>query len=338
MKLLLVKTSSLGDLAHTLPAITEAAQRCPGLTLDWLVEESFTDLARLHPAVRRVIPVATRRWRRRLLAGTQEVRALGKSLQKEAYDLALDSQGLIKSAWLARLARARIHGFDRRSAREGLATLAYHAVHAVARGQHALLRQKALFGAVLGYEAAMKQVDYGLGKPGKGAASREIVFLHSASWPSKEWPEAFWQALAAKAVAAGYQLALPAGTAAEIARARRLAAPVKGRTLEARPLREVIACIQQAAAVVSLDTGLGHVAAAFDKPLVGIYGATSAALTGMTGAATQTLASRHLPCIPCQQRRCKYPVAAIHPPCYQRITAEKVWQALLRQMGKAGAA
>ena len=99
MRVLIVKVSSLGDIIHTLPAVTDAHRAHRGLSFDWVVEENFVDVPSWHPAVDRVIPVAIRRWRRILwrTALNREVRAFKKTLQTERYDLVIDAQGLIKS-------------------------------------------------------------------------------------------------------------------------------------------------------------------------------------------------------------------------------------------------
>ena len=142
MRVLLVKTSSLGDLIHSFPAITDAARALPGIRFDWLVEESFAEVPQWHPAVARVVPVAVRRWRRGWHRAWKsgELRAFRRDLRQQEYDLVLDAQGLLKSALPALLARGPRAGLDRSSAREGLAALFYQRRLPVARGQHAIER------------------------------------------------------------------------------------------------------------------------------------------------------------------------------------------------------
>ena len=343
MKLLLVKTSSLGDVVHTMPAITEAVAKYPQLTLDWAVEETFVPVARLHPGVRQVLPVAVRRWRHSLLRSATEVRALRATLRQEAYDCVIDSQGLLKSAMLARLAQAQLHGFDRHSAREGLASRFYHQSHPVPRDRHAIQRQKALFASVLGYEADAA-IDYGLAPAAADASASShghkgrIALLHGTSWLSKEWPESYWQSLAAAIAQDGYTLDIPAGNPIEAERAHRILGSLPGRVLEMRHLSEVIQCLGQATGAVSMDTGLGHLAAALGLPLVAIFGATSTRLAGVTGTRAANLDADHLPCIPCLQRKCRFPKQAhssnIYPPCYEKTTPEKVWRTLSRLLSQ----
>lgn len=153
MRVLLVKTSSLGDLVHTFPAITDASRALPGLQLDWLVEESFAEVPAWHPAIDQVIPIALRRWRRdwRKAYRSGQIAGFRSRLRERGYDLVIDTQGLLKSALPARWARGPVVGYDRRSAREPLAALFYQRRITVSRGQRAIERTRQLFAEALGY-------------------------------------------------------------------------------------------------------------------------------------------------------------------------------------------
>ena len=146
MRILLVKTSSLGDVIHNLPVAADLARQFPGAEIDWCVEEAFADIPQLSPAVRGVIPVAIRRWRKSLLsAGTwREIKELRARLRAEAYDTVLDTQGLIKSALVARQAPGQRLGYNADSAREPLAARFYDKTFPVARQLHAVERQAML--------------------------------------------------------------------------------------------------------------------------------------------------------------------------------------------------
>ncbi len=164
--ILLVKTSSLGDVLHNLPVASDIARHYPGAQIDWLVEESLAALPGLHPAVRNVIPVAVRRWRGKLLcvATWREIAAFRSALAAQHYDVALDTQGLLKSALLMRGAQGLRCGFDRDSAREPLAASLYQRTFAVAKGQHAVERNRQLAAQALGYTLEGR-ADYGIRPP-----------------------------------------------------------------------------------------------------------------------------------------------------------------------------
>ncbi|MDP1997012.1 MAG: glycosyltransferase family 9 protein, partial [Gallionella sp.] len=125
--ILLVKTSSLGDVLHNLPVVSDIVRHYPNAQIDWVVEESFAALPGLHPAMRNVIPVAVRRWRGKLLSAAtwREIAAFRNKLAAQRYDIAIDTQGLLKSALLMRGANGLRCGFDRDSAREPLAASLY---------------------------------------------------------------------------------------------------------------------------------------------------------------------------------------------------------------------
>lgn len=227
MRVLLIKTSSLGDVIHTLPALTDAQRALPGIRFDWVVEEGFAEIPAWHPAVAQVIPVAIRRWRKHPLQTWRsgEFRRFKARLRETHYDLVIDAQGLLKSAWLTRYVKAPVAGLDRDSAREPLATRFYDRAYAVPREQHALERVRQLFAQALGYPLPVGTGDYGLERSRLASGSEEpyLLFLHGTTWPSKHWPEANWRELAERMCAFGWAIRLPWGNAEEKARAERIA-------------------------------------------------------------------------------------------------------------------
>ncbi len=285
LKVLLVKTSSLGDVVHNLPAATDIQERFPQALIDWAVEEDYAPLVRLHPAIRKVIPVAIRRWRSRLFCAQtwSEIAALRKQFRGERYDAVIDTQGLVKSALLGRLARGRHHGFDAGSAREAFAACFYEVKHRVDRNQHAVLRNRALVASALGF-CADTPAGYGIAAGGI-AAGNHAVLLHSTSRADKLWPEERWIALGAELERRGLRCVLPWGNEEERARSARLAAPLHDPLLPERmPLADLVALLGGAAAVVGVDTGLTHLAAALGAPVVAIYTGTDPKLTGVFSA------------------------------------------------------
>ncbi|THF63148.1 lipopolysaccharide heptosyltransferase I [Pseudothauera nasutitermitis] len=350
MRVLLVKTSSLGDIIHTLPALTDAARARPGIRFDWVVEEAFAEIPAWHPAVDRVIPVAIRRWRKAPLRAwaSGEWRRFTRELLATRYDLTLDAQGLLKSALLTRYASTPVHGLDRNSAREALAARFYTHRHHVARGQHAVARTRALFAHTLGYPVPTDAGAYGLdrarvltGAAGAGAPADPrpyLVFLHGTTWPTKHWPEAYWRELLETATAAGWPVRLPWGCDAEHQRAQRLAQGLPdAHVLPRLPLAGMATQLAGARACVAVDTGLGHLAAALDVPTLSLFGPTNPGFTGAWGPGQIHLPS-DFPCAPCLSRTCAYrPTEAEQqrfdterewPLCFTRANPQRVWQAL----------
>jgi len=286
VRVLLIKTSSLGDVVHTLPALTDAQRAIPGIQFGWVVEEGFAEIPAWHPAVAQVIPVAIRRWRKSLWQTLRsgEWRRFKARLRETRYDLVIDAQGLLKSAWLTRYVKAPVAGLDRDSAREPLASRFYDRRYAVPRDQHALERVRQLFAQALGYELPQGIGDYGLDRTQLATPGEEpyLLFLHGTTWPSKHWPEAYWRELAERMSAFGWAIRLPWGNAEEKARAERIAEGIAGASVLPRlNLGGVAKVVAGARACVAVDTGLGHLAAALDVPSISLYGPT---LPGRVGA------------------------------------------------------
>ena len=282
---LFIKTSSLGDVIHHMPALTEAQRQRPDARFAWLVEEAFAPLVRLHPAVGEVIPVAWRRWRKSLYAPATLAEIAGslRAIRSAAYDEIVDSQGLLRSALIARVAHGRRHGYDIHSIREPLASVFYDIRHSVSRELHAVERNRILSGLALGY-TPQGAPDFGLDRARlAGSGPRYAVLLHATARTTKEWPREHWIALG-KALGPGVELVLPWGTAIERARSEAIAAALpRARVPELAPLDAVARLIAGAQFVVGVDTGLLHLAAALGVPLVAIFAGSNPDLTGPVG-------------------------------------------------------
>lgn len=284
--ILIIKTSSLGDVVHQMPAITDAARAVPGLRLTWVVEEAFAPLAQLHPSVAEVIPVATRRWRSKLTARAtwREIADFNTRLREPDFDKVIDTQGLIRSGIIARLAHGERHGYDAASIREPLAARFYDVTHTVGRALHAVTRNRLLTGLSLGYQPP-DEIDYGLIRPARSEDGAYAVMLHGTSRTSKEWRAEEWIETGRWLQQHGLQVVLPWGTDAERRTAEHLSAAIDGsRVLPKQRLDLTAQVIANAALVVGVDTGLMHLAAAYRVPLVGIYVSTDPGLTGPVGS------------------------------------------------------
>jgi heptosyltransferase-1 len=284
--ILFIKTSSLGDVIHHMPALTEARKARPDAAFTWLVEEAFAPLVRLHPAAAHVVSVAWRRWRNSLYApGTLgEVASSLRAIRAPRYDEIVDSQGLLRSAIIARLAHGRRHGYDAASIREPLAAMFYDVRHSVSRDLHAVERNRILSGMALGY-APQGAPDFGLDRAAlAGAGKRYAVLLHATARTEKQWPEESWIALGGTLGRDGIELVLPWGTEPERLRAERIAAGLTGARVPQRASLDAVArLIAGAQFVVGVDTGLLHLAAALGVPLVAIFAGSQPHLTGPVG-------------------------------------------------------
>ncbi|MHB8668181.1 MAG: lipopolysaccharide heptosyltransferase I [Burkholderiales bacterium] len=284
--ILLIKTSSLGDVVHNLPVVSDIRARFPRARIDWVVEEAYRDVVAMHPGVHRAIPVALRRWRGNMLkpAHWREFGQFRHALAGMQYDLVVDTQGLIKSALLARAASGTRHGYAGASAREPLAAKLYDIKHLVRRDLHAVVRNRRLAALALGYEVPAA-LDYGIAAPSTAAllaAEPYCVLLHATSAAGKLWPEPSWEQLGAELARRGCSLVLPWGDAAERARSERIARALPGALVPpALGITAIAGLLARARAVIGVDTGLTHLAAALGRPVVALYCGTQPGLTGV---------------------------------------------------------
>lgn len=291
-RILIVKTSSMGDIVHALPVLPDIARHFPGMAIDWVAEESFTALPALSTHVSEVIPVALRRWRKAWWSPQvrTERRAFEAKLRSHRYHMVIDLQGLIKSALLALRARGPVHGYGPGSGREAAASLFYTRRHRIAWHQPAVLRNRTLAAYALGYTLD-RPADFGLDA---AALARDMpialptgyaAIMPSASRATKLWPEDRWQAVLRQLADHGIAARLFAGSDEEIARAKRLADGIPG--AEALPrmgLREAAQVLAGSRMVIGLDSGLTHLAGALGRPTIGIYCDYEPTLAPVNGA------------------------------------------------------
>jgi heptosyltransferase-1 len=340
-KVLLIKLTSLGDLIHALPALSDAQNSHPGIEFDWVIDESFQEVAGWHPAVKGIITTNHREWRG-ALTSAETHGSISKTIEQiraSEYDLVIDGQGNFKTALLSLFSKGPRAGFDRRSVREWVAHLAYQRRYAASKNAHAIERLRRLFASALDYPMPESQPDFRIQrdrfiKPKLDLPGEYLVFVHSASWKTKLWPERHWTELIKKVVQAGFRVLLPWGNSQEEARAKRLAVAPEVQVLPRLRLSEIGYVIAGARACVCMDTGLSHLAAALDVPAITLYGSTDSGLIGASGASQVHLKS-DLPCSPCQAKTCRY--TSGDNPCLEQITPDRVYGELLRLTSSAAA-
>lgn len=331
MNVLIIKTSSMGDVIHTLPALTDAAHAIPGIQFDWLVEPGFHDIPAWHANIRHVIDVPLRRWRKTVWQTLcfGEFSALRKKIKETKYDAIIDAQGLLKSGWLGLLAKGKRYGYDKRSIREPLASLFYQHKQAVSREQHAVDRIRQLFAQSLGYDMPTTVADYGLNPdslPQTPNLDEYVMFIHGTTWDSKHWPETYWFQLGALMAKADRHVVLPWGNAIEKTRAEKIARHCDGKAtvLPKMSLNTLAGVLHRARAAVAVDTGLGHMAAALNVPTISLYGPTDPIKIGTKGERQMHMAMP-FPCAPCVKAICQFQGdSAVKPACFAAATPEKI--------------
>ncbi|MEC7911099.1 MAG: lipopolysaccharide heptosyltransferase I [Pseudomonadota bacterium] len=291
MKILIIKLTSMGDLMHALPALTDASKQIPNIEFDWVVDESFSEIPLWHPKVNSVIKTNHRIWKRNIFSFKllNEINNIKKILNNKNYDAVIDMQNNLKSAAVSYLIKEPVNGMDKESVREYLAHFAYQFKHTIVKDDHAINRQRNLLAMSLDYKIKEEKLDYGITtntfkKPKLQLPKNYLFLVHNASWPSKMWPISYWQELIKYINQEGFIGLLPSGSIEEYERAREIAS-VSDQciALKTLSLNETAFIINQAEGCVCSDTGLAHLAALLNKPSVTMYSVTKTGLIGTKG-------------------------------------------------------
>lgn len=303
MKILIIKTSSMGDIIHCLPVIADIRAHLPEARIDWVVEESFVDIPRMHAGINQITPVSIRRWRKQLFSKKTwaEISAFKHSLAE--YDAVIDCQGLTKSALISLLTKGVRHGFDWRSGRDSFASVFYAKKHPVSLKQDAVARNRALVAQALGYAKPSTAPDYGIsshrpatrmdiGSQTDANMRNYVLALHGTSRDSKLWPTSHWIALGKALAEKNLNLMLPWASDAELNRANEIAQNLSNvKVLPKLGIAQLAPIISQAQAAIGVDTGLTHLAAALNIPTIAIYTDSDPALNGVIAGAQANAAN-----------------------------------------------
>jgi heptosyltransferase-1 len=328
-RILIVRLGSLGDLVHTLPAVAAIRRAHPLAEIDWLVDAPHRDFLALAPVVSSVIVL-----RDRTAAAWLEARA---ELRARHYDVAVDFQGLLKSAALARLSGARrVVGFDRSSLREGTAAPFYTERVEVGEGRHVVeknLRLAASVGAkgdVIEFPLAVVD-SAALGWLRTKGLDRFVLLNPGAAWPNKRWPPSSFGRLAERVRERHGLTSVVLWGPGEAPLAQAVVAASVGAAIEAPEtgLADLVALARAARLFVSGDTGPLHIAAAVGTPVVGLFGPTSSKRNGPWNTADVTIA-RYDVCDCHYERRCRRSEGW----CLGGITVDEVTMAIQMRLAQ----
>ena len=337
MRVLLIRMSSLSDIFHTFPALSDLRRARPDVRLDWVVESELAEAAAWHPAAEQIIPISLNDWlRHRDYPAWRAFRDWRGNLRQASYDLVIDAQGLLKSALIARQANATAHhGYDQHSTGQTIAAWLTDIGHSVGAAQHTITRTRQLFAQTLDYTLP-SGLDFGIRDhfapaPGKP----QIVMIPGSTWHSRLWVEQHWVVLTRLAVAAGYTVELLWGNQEEEARAQRISqasgqqAAVHIAT-QRHSITEVAAKLAAARAVVGTATGFTHLAAALNTPVIGLFGPNSVQHAGLLGQHARHMQAP-LPCVPCNKHHCRLLTreSSAVAPCMAQLQPEDIWQQVM---------
>jgi heptosyltransferase-1 len=328
-RILLIKLSSLGDVIHTLPTLEALRYLYPQGHITWLVENTYAPVLAGHPALDEVWPVPRPRLGSgRFLGKLPELFQIARRLREKPFDLVVDLQGLLKSAFWVALARGeRKLGYDRTREFSYLALTERLApfnpeAHAVWRYLN-LARH-------LGAPVAPPLFRLGLKLPEDlrhllPETGQPLAILHpGARWPTKLWPGAHWARLAEWLVRdKGFQVVLTGSPGDRdlvgeiVAQAEVPLLNLAGRTF----LAELAALLQKAQLAVTTDTGPMHLACALGTPVAALFGPTAPWRTGPFGHGHEVVRLA-LPCSPCFRRTCP------EPRCLTELTVSSAKEAV----------
>ena len=338
MRVLIIKLTSMGDLMHALPALTDAVKAIPDIEFDWVVDKNFSAVPLWHPAVKNVITTAHRQWKKRFIQTwrTGVFKDFKQQLNQSDYDLVIDLQNNMKSATVSWLYDGDVHGLDKDYCREKFAYKAYKHRYQIPEDQHAIDRIRQILSQALNYSVPETEPDYGtdfsqyeLPALDFDLPEKYLIFVHNASWVSKLRPLPSWKQLVTIAAEQGYSILLPCGNDEEYQRAKDIAAvSEQAYALPRLSLNEVAALAHKAKGAVCSDTGLAHLGAVSGLPAQTLYGSTATALIGTVGNHQHHIVS-DFDCAPCYKRTCPKPEAINgEPVCMADISAETVWHRL----------
>ena len=276
---------------HALPAITEAKDQINYISFDWVVDKNFSSVPKWHPDIENTIETNHREWKLNLFSSKSrdEMRDVVNKIDANEYDLIIDMQNNLKSAFLSFMCKSSVTGLDAKSAREYPAHLAYKTKIRVPKTMHAVERQKLLLATALGYETNIENRDYGISKanfkkPLKMCSSKYAICVQNASWTSKQWPIEYWQEFLRILEEKDLKFLFPSGSQAELDRASEICSvSQKAFALEILPLDEIAFLIDNSEFAICSDTGLAHLSAVVDTPSLTLYGPTDVSLIGTYG-------------------------------------------------------
>lgn len=282
-KVLIIRSSSMGDIVHALPVAYDIKQAFPDAQIDWVVEEAFRDIPRLSPFIDRFVHTAFRRWRKSIFSAKTraEIRAVRKQLREANYDIVVDLQGLVRSALVGRWTGSRCIGYSRDTIREPLASFMYTETRHMPESLTAVRRYRMMAAECIGYEIDPDRPHFGLEPTAPMPFEVEGEFAALAintSRENKHWAEESWVELGRRLHAEGVKCVLFWGNALEHERVTRVANQIPDAIVTPKlSLAQCATVLQKAKAAFGVDTGLAHLAAALAVPSVGVLVSTPAA-------------------------------------------------------------
>jgi len=342
MKVLIIKTSALGDVVHALPVLSYLHAACPGIVIDWVVEEPFLPVLQYNPLIGKILTVRTKAWRKKPFdrQTRDEVGALARALRERHYDLAFDLQGNLKSGLIAMLSGAPVRiGFSHEAVQEKLNLLCTTRRVAFApEDRHVAERYLRIVSAPFSGAVAPESIatDIVSSAEEEAAAAQYLaafsggpvlLFQVGTTWATKLWHPQGWIELARRVLERypGAHILINWGSPDEKALGETVIQAVGPRAalLPWLKIRELIPVIRRVDLVVGGDTGPIYLAAAVGTPTVSFYRATDACRYAPRGACHASLQAP-MECAGCQRTACERDAE-----CRESITVDNLFPAVV---------
>lgn len=335
---MIIRLSSLGDIVHTLPAFAALRKGYPEARISWVVEENGKEILDLVPGLDRIVPVKLKRWKPGSGRFWQEFARLRKEI-RDKDQVAIDFQGLVKSAFMAYLSGARRRiGFSRKNLKERQASLFYtDKLEEVPEREHVIGKNLKLL-SLLGIEGSRyvfpleipeksaKKIEMMLEKLGYDRKKKLVLLNVGAAWETKRWYADQWAQVIEKIGNGRVFPVLLWGSEVE----ERLAGEVREKSgvpmVSSLELKEVMALIKRAAVLISGDTFALQAAGALSVPVVGLFGPTTPSRNGPFREQDRVV-FHELECSHCYKRVCK------SRKCLEKIDPEEVVAACREILG-----
>ena len=288
-KILIIRLSSLGDIIHTFPMLSDFKLNNHNSTVDWLVDESFEDVVKFSSNVDNILTIPLRKWKKNKLSLINNLFNWYKTHNLNNYDYIIDSQGLIKSAILTRFFIGNIYGYSKHSVKEKFATLFYDYKINIQKDLFAINKNRLLLSKIFNYPINLQSVDFGVIQTiqyNKIAYNNYVIFFHCTSINSKKVPVSLWHKFAEYLISKkGLNIILPYGNEFEKGESLLISNVIKSSNVIVPEYvlnyNQIFNLIQNAHFIIGVDTGLIHLSNALKKELIAIFVSTDFKKTGI---------------------------------------------------------
>jgi len=288
INILIIRLSSIGDIFHTLTVLADIKKKFPDSNIDWCVDEAFEKIIKLSPLVTNVLSIPLRKWKKNKLTWLFNLFKYKKKLRNINYDYIIDTQGLIKSAFIAKFFfNGKLYGLDRKSAREPLSSMFYDYKYNVNQNNIAVIRLRGLIAKIFNLNIDYNQIELPIifEDCGIKLSVNSILFLHGTSKESKKWDINNWKVLTEYILEnSDNDIYLTFSNSEEELFANSLKSLVNDNHVKIINKMEfalLADLINKVKLVIGVDTGFTHLANLLEKPTLAIYQDSNPSFVGI---------------------------------------------------------